>query len=230
MVPLIETRRVLSLLYSLNAEGSFLVKVHPFREKLYKAGAMQDRESELLRIPLPRSPVNKGPGLQKSSALSVGYAAIVPMSWRPPPLWQLHEFLQEVPSRGRVESVGDVRGSARDVPGYRDGRDDVGFARASAQEVRPPRIAVAGAGVPGRWVLREAQEGLIERGERRDGVHPRPTLAEDRGTASGLVGAFRGPVAHRGEALALESAVVGQLVEQARAGQQGGLDVADLLV
>jgi hypothetical protein len=32
--PLIETRRVLSLLYSLNAEGSFLVKVHPFREKL----------------------------------------------------------------------------------------------------------------------------------------------------------------------------------------------------
>jgi hypothetical protein len=34
MVPLIETRRVLSLLYSLNAEGSFLVKVHPFREKL----------------------------------------------------------------------------------------------------------------------------------------------------------------------------------------------------
>ena len=32
--PLVETRRVLSLLYSLNAEGFFLVKVHPFREKL----------------------------------------------------------------------------------------------------------------------------------------------------------------------------------------------------
>ena len=32
--PLVETRRVLSLLYSLNAESSFLVKVHPFREKL----------------------------------------------------------------------------------------------------------------------------------------------------------------------------------------------------
>src|SRR5215217_2780692 len=27
--------------------------------KVYKAGAMQDRESELLRIPLPRTPVNK---------------------------------------------------------------------------------------------------------------------------------------------------------------------------
>src|SRR5215210_6287521 len=226
MVPLIETRRVLSLLYSLNAEGSFLVKVHPFREKLYKAGAMQDRESELLRIPLPRSPVNKGPGLQKSSALSVGYAAIVPMSWRPPPLWQLHEFLQELPSRGRVESVGDVRGSARDVPGYGNGSDDLRV----AQEVRAARVAVAGAGVPGGWVLREAQEGLVERGERRDRVHPRPVLAEDRGTASGLVGAFRGPVAYRREALALESAVVGQLVEQARAGQQSGLDVGDLLV
>ena len=34
MVPLVETRRVLSLLYSLNAEGSFLGKVHPFRERL----------------------------------------------------------------------------------------------------------------------------------------------------------------------------------------------------
>jgi hypothetical protein len=32
--PLVETRRVLSLLYSLNAEGSFLGKVHPFREML----------------------------------------------------------------------------------------------------------------------------------------------------------------------------------------------------
>jgi hypothetical protein len=34
MAPLVETRRVLSLLYSLNAEGSFLGKVHPFRERL----------------------------------------------------------------------------------------------------------------------------------------------------------------------------------------------------
>src|SRR5215207_2594907 len=34
MVPLVETRRVLSFLYSLNAEGSFLGKVHPFREGL----------------------------------------------------------------------------------------------------------------------------------------------------------------------------------------------------
>ena len=33
-VPLVETRRVLRLLYSLNAEGSFLGKVHPFRERL----------------------------------------------------------------------------------------------------------------------------------------------------------------------------------------------------
>jgi hypothetical protein len=32
--PLVETRRVLSLLYSLNAEGSLLGKVHPFRERL----------------------------------------------------------------------------------------------------------------------------------------------------------------------------------------------------
>jgi hypothetical protein len=37
------------------------------------------------------------------------------------------------------------------------------------------------------------------------------------------VGALRGPVAYRGEPLPLESTVVGQLVEQARAGQQGGL-------
>jgi hypothetical protein len=36
--PLIETRRVLSLLYSLMAEGSFLGKVHPFRERLKIAG------------------------------------------------------------------------------------------------------------------------------------------------------------------------------------------------
>ena len=34
MVPLVETRRVLSLLYRLNAEGSFLCKVHPFGERL----------------------------------------------------------------------------------------------------------------------------------------------------------------------------------------------------
>ena len=34
MVLLVETRKVLSLLYSLNAEGSFLGKVHPFRERL----------------------------------------------------------------------------------------------------------------------------------------------------------------------------------------------------
>jgi hypothetical protein len=32
--PLVETRRVLSLLYSLSAEGSLLGKVHPFRERL----------------------------------------------------------------------------------------------------------------------------------------------------------------------------------------------------
>jgi len=29
--------------------------------KVYKAGAMQDRESELRRIPLPRTPVNRSP-------------------------------------------------------------------------------------------------------------------------------------------------------------------------
>ena len=86
-----------------------------------------------------------------------------------------------------------------------------------------PRVAVAGAGVAGGRVLREAQEGLVERAKGRDCVHPRPVLAEDRGTAAGLVGAFRGPVAYRGEPLPLESTVVGQLVEQARAGQQGGL-------
>jgi hypothetical protein len=34
MVRLVETRRVLKLLYSLNAEDSFLGKVHPFRERL----------------------------------------------------------------------------------------------------------------------------------------------------------------------------------------------------
>jgi hypothetical protein len=32
--PLGKTRKVQSLLYSLNAEGSILEKVHPFREKL----------------------------------------------------------------------------------------------------------------------------------------------------------------------------------------------------
>jgi hypothetical protein len=32
--PLGKTREVQSLLYSLNAEGSILEKVHPFREKL----------------------------------------------------------------------------------------------------------------------------------------------------------------------------------------------------
>jgi hypothetical protein len=34
MVPLVETRRVPSLLYRLNAKGSFVGKVHPFREWL----------------------------------------------------------------------------------------------------------------------------------------------------------------------------------------------------
>src|SRR5215208_1598731 len=181
---------------------------------------------ELPRIPFPRTPVNRGPGLQKSSALNVGHSAIVPMSWWTPRSWQRHEFVQEVPSRGRVESVCDVPGSAWYVPGYGDGRD---YLRV-AQEVRAPRVAVAGAAIVGGWVLREAQEALAEGAKGRDRVHPRPALAEDRGTASWLVGAFRGPVAHRGKALAPESAVVIQLVEQARAGQQGGLDVGDLLV
>ena len=33
----------------------------------------------LQRRPIPRTPVNKGPGLQKSSALDVDDAAIVPL-------------------------------------------------------------------------------------------------------------------------------------------------------
>jgi hypothetical protein len=44
--PLIETRRVLSLLYSLNAEGCLLGKVHPFRERLYPPECVEGEFSE----------------------------------------------------------------------------------------------------------------------------------------------------------------------------------------
>jgi hypothetical protein len=85
---------------------------------------MHNAGGQLRRILLPRTSVNEGPGLQKSSALNVGTAAIVHMSWRTPRLGQHHELAEELPSRGRVESVGDVPGSAWYVPGYGDRRDD----------------------------------------------------------------------------------------------------------
>jgi hypothetical protein len=79
------------------------------------------------------------------------------MSWRTPPSWQRHELAEERPSRGRVESVGGVHGSALYVPIIAaDRRDDVGFARASAQEVRAARVDHAGAAIAGGRVLREA--------------------------------------------------------------------------
>ena len=47
MVPLVETRRVPSLLYRLNAKGSFVGKVHPFREWLYSPNFGKDMCSQV---------------------------------------------------------------------------------------------------------------------------------------------------------------------------------------
>ena len=72
-------------------------------------------------------------------------------------LRQRHELPEECARRWRVEPVVDVRRAARRVAGDRRGGDDVRLGRSGAEEVRAARVAVAGAAVPGRRILRDPQ-------------------------------------------------------------------------
>src|SRR5262245_48425955 len=76
--------------------------------------------------------------------------------------WHGDVLGQKTPCCVRVEAVNHVGGLALCIPRDRDPGDDGGLGAARPQEVRPARVAVAGATIARGRILGEAQPGGID--------------------------------------------------------------------
>jgi hypothetical protein len=87
---------------------------------------------------------------------------------------------EERACRLSVETIGHIRGLAKSVAGYGDAGDDISLGRSRAQEVGAAGVAVAGAAVADRRVLREAHIAGADRIDCGDRVLPSIEIADPR--------------------------------------------------